>query len=42
MFSNKACAVLNNKKFTFVNICFQHKHNEVRGHYRDRLNSARL
>ena len=34
MFSNEACDVLNNNKFTFVNACFQHKHNEVRGHYR--------
>jgi len=33
MFSNEACAVLNNNEFTFVNVCFQHKHNEVRGHY---------
>ena len=37
MFSNKACEVLNNNKFTFVNVCFQYKHNEVRGHYRQTL-----
>ena len=23
-----------NNKFTYVNVCFQYKHNEVRGHYR--------
>ena len=37
MFSYKACEVLNNNKFTLVNVCFQHKHNEVRGHYRQPL-----
>jgi hypothetical protein len=30
--------MLNTNKFTFVNVCFQHKHNEVRGHYGQTLN----
>ena len=32
MFEFKACEVLNNNKFTFVNVCFQHKHNAEIGH----------
>jgi hypothetical protein len=27
----EACDVLNNNKFTLVNVCFQHKHNEEIG-----------
>ena len=29
--------MLNNNKFTFVNVYFQHKHNEVKGHYRQTI-----
>jgi len=37
MFKSKACEVLNNNKFTFVNVCFQHKRNAAIGHYRQTL-----
>ena len=33
MFEFKACAVLKIKEFTFVNDCFQNKHNAEIGHY---------
>ncbi len=29
--------MLNNNKFTFVNVCFQHKHNEDRGLYKQTI-----
>ncbi len=32
MFKSKACEVLNNNKFTFVNVCFQHERNAAIGH----------
>ncbi len=32
-FEFEACEVLNNNKFTFVNVCFQYKHNEEYGLY---------
>ncbi len=37
MFEFKACAVLKIKEFTFVNDCFQNKHNAEIGHYRQTL-----
>ncbi len=33
MFEFKACVVLKIKEFTFVNNCFQNKHNAEIGHY---------
>jgi len=39
MFEFEACEVLNNNKFTFVNVCFQHKRNEEIGHYGQTLGS---
>jgi len=34
---NEAFEVLNNNKFTFVNVCFQYKCNEISGLYRQTL-----
>ena len=37
MFEFEACEVLKTKEFTYVNDCFQNKHNEKIGHYRQTL-----
>ncbi len=42
MFEFKACEVLKIKEFTFVNDCFQNKHNEEIGHYGQTLNSQEM
>ena len=37
MFEFEAYEVLKTKEFTYVNDCFQNKHNEKIGHYRQTL-----
>jgi len=39
MFEFEACEVLKIKEFTYVNDCFQNKHNEKIEHYRQTLNN---
>jgi len=39
MFEFEACDVLKIKEFTFVNDCFQNKHNEKIGHYGQTLSN---
>ena len=38
-YSGRACEVLNNNKFTFVNVCFQHKCDEEIGIFWQALNN---
>ena len=37
-FDIEVCEILNNNKFTFVNVCFQYEHNEDRGLNKKTLN----